>query len=268
MLKSLHYKKHYLFGIFFLLSILPFGTRLFEEKTEHNSSHELFDSTLLSINSIELAENYIENRYNLQKHSQFDTVNYVRLSSNFTKNRFFHGLSRYSFSDNWIAYMAGKLIWSHLSAIVNPNDILKHSEGLCSQQSIIFMELLKRKHIDVRAVGLGYIEGPGHFLSEVRYNNSWHVYDISKEPNWQALSNNNNRASMDYYLAHKDSLFLVYKSRIDKATFDKITQQVHYDKPNRFPAKNMLLFHQVSFVLIYFLPLLFLLAFFIAYKND
>ncbi|MGZ4044803.1 MAG: transglutaminase domain-containing protein [Bacteroidia bacterium] len=175
------------------------------------------------------------------------------------KERFCFGLSNYSLSENWIAYISGKIFWSHLSAIVDPEDILKHRRGLCSQQTIVFLELLDRKKIKARSVGLGFKEGPGHFLSEVLYDGEWHLFDVTKEPQWSKL--NGTHRSMDYYLLHKDSLFLAYDQRINKEVFDKITQKVEYGKADAFPAMKMLLFHKTCKILIYFFPIAFFLLF-------
>ena len=228
---------------------------------------ELFEPVLLKINSIDKAADYIDGQYEAErKSSGFDTADYVKIVSKFTKSRFYHGLSHYNIHENWIAFLAGKLLWSHLSAIVDPNDILKHPDGLCSQQTIVFLELLKGKGIKARSIGLGYPEGPGHFLSEVYYEGSWHLYDISAEPVWKRIYNDHK--SMDYYMDHKDSLYVVYDSRIPKDLFDKITQKISFGEINDFPAKNMLLLHKTTKIITYLLPVLFLFMFFLYYKKH
>jgi hypothetical protein len=47
----------------------------------------------------------------------------------------------------------GEFVWSHLSAIVLPEDILKYPMAACSQQSIIMMECFKKIGVDYRKVG-------------------------------------------------------------------------------------------------------------------
>jgi len=244
-----------------LLSIVPFFCPVHQHnKKVDNVKKELFNSELGYVNSVDKAIKYTDSiYYNRYNYSEFDTAHYVQIVSQFTKERFYHGLTHYSLSDNWIANLSGKLLWSHLSAIVNPDDILKHAEGLCSQQTIVFMEILKRKKINVRSIGLGFKEGPGHFLCEVYYNNSWRLYDVTMEPLWEKVSHHHQ--SVAYYLDNKDSLYLAYQSRMPKPLFDKITQKVTYSEVNVFPAKNMLLFHRITFFLIYFLPFLFLFLF-------
>ena len=100
------------------------------------------------MNSLEKIITYNDSIYLTKKIKTFDTAAYVKIVSETIKQRFYFGLLHYRFAENWIAALSGKLLWSHLSAVVNPNDILKHSEGLCSQQTIVFMELLKRKKIN------------------------------------------------------------------------------------------------------------------------
>jgi hypothetical protein len=139
-----------------------------------------------------------------------------------------------------------------MSSIVLPDDILKHQNGLCSQQTIVFMHVLHRKNITVRSVGLGYKEGPGHFLCEVQYNGGWHIHDVSVEPVWSKISNDH--LSMEYYLMKKDSLFLVYESRLPKKVFFKLLEQNTYGSVNEMPAQKMSVFHRFTFILIYILP--------------
>lgn len=255
-----------LFALFFLISVLPFLINLSTKTFSQKLKNELFRSELSNLNSTSKAVNYIDSTYDSSNLTTFDTLRYVEIVSQFVKEKFHFGLSNYTISENWIAYLSGKVFWSHLSAIVNPDDILKHSEGLCSQQTIVFMELLKRKGIIVRSVGLGYPAGPGHFLSEVQFNNSWHLYDVTMEPVWYDL--NNSHKSMAYYLNNKDSLFMSYENVYSKPIFNKLLEQVVYGKTDVFPAKNMKLFHQITLILTYILPILFLLGLYLNIKRH
>lgn len=257
MINFLKDKAQIIFAILFIVSVLPFFGHLSEKTNEKVvKENELYNPELNNVNSMDKAIYYCDSIYNSKHLSNFDTLQFVRTASSFTKEKFYHGLSHYSFYENWIAYLSGKLLWSHMSAIVDPNDILKHSEGLCSQQTIVFMELLKLKGISVRSIGLGYKEGPGHFLCEVHYNGTWHLHDVTIEPQWKKVGDKHQ--SVQYYLAHKDSLYYVYEFRLDKKVFDKITEKATYGVVNEFPAKNMFIFHQTSLYITYFLPLLLL----------
>jgi hypothetical protein len=229
------------------------------------ASKELFAPQLGRLNSIDKVANYTDSLYETLKLDRFDTAKYVRIVSGTTKQRFYHGISTYSLSENWILYVLGKVCWSHVSAIVNPDDILKYPEGLCSQQNIVFMEILKKKGITTRSVGLGTAEGPGHFLSEVLYDNKWHLFDVDVEPNWEVTKFNHE--SLEVLLANKEELYKIYEGRLTTETIDKIVKKIEYGNPNDFPATKMLIFQQVAKALNYILPGFFLLMFIWYYKK-
>jgi len=266
-------KKDYgLKHLFFLaLAIITTGLFLISVFTKQKlstptSSEELFDSKLITLSSINELSNYVDSVYLKEYMGLFDTMNYVSITSDLVKKRFTYGLSNYSFNDNWVINLLGRVCWSHITAKVKPDDILSAYDGLCSQQTIVFMEVLKRKGLQVRTVGLGFPQGPGHFLCEVSYDGQWHLYDVTKEPVWDRAVNKHE--SMDYYLANKDSLYLVYENRIEKSELTKIITNVHYGKINEFPAKRMLLLHKLCNVALFGLPILFWYVYYRARKNS
>ena len=233
---------------------------------EKSTTNEQFLPELSRLNTINKFLIYTDSVYDTKKIPTFDTAVYVSVVSESIKKRFQFGLQTYSLTDNWIASIFGKLFWFHLLAKVDPNDIIENSVGLCSQQTIVFMEVLNRKKINFRSVGLGYKEGPGHFLCEVYYDNEWHVHDVTKEPDWSKISNHHK--SMDYYMLHKDSLYTVYDKKVDKNEFNKLTQKVQYGEVNQYPAKKMLLFHKITRFLTYFFPFLFFFLYLLSKKTT
>lgn len=235
------------------ISLLPivFSTVSILKKTY--SHKELFNIELSRFNNIADITAHIDGIYSAN-HSlpQIDTLAYVKAASDIVKKRFYRGLSEYTLKDNWITYISGKLFWNHLTAIVEPDDILDYTEGLCSQQTIVFLEILKRKGINTRWVGLGYKEGPGHFLAEVYYQGKWHMYDVNLEPKWEKVSNHHE--SIAYYAQYPDSLFLAYEGIISRSLYNKIMEKVQYGEVNEFPANNMLLFHRATKIITYLIP--------------
>lgn len=264
-IKFFREKGYIVFSFLFVISILPFFGRLIQQEKQVSVKNELFTPELARLNSVDKMVNYADSVYSSVHTSVFDTAAYVHIVSRVVREKFYHGLSQYTVSENWIGWLSGKLLWSHLSAIVIPDDILKHSDGLCSQQTIVFMEVLKRSHINVRSVGLGYKEGPGHFLCEVHYLGSWRLHDVTVEPQWKNVAGYHE--SMAYYLDHKDSLYTVYKNRMQKDIFDKITEKATYGKVNEFPARNMLIFQTTTKALTYLFPLFCLLMSFRLYRS-
>ncbi len=235
------------------ISITPIVFSTVSNLKNTYKNKELFNIELSRFKNIEDITAHIDGIYSATHLSaEIDTLAYVKTTSDIVKKRFYHGLSDYKLKDNWISYFGGKLFWKHLTAIVEPDDILDYSEGLCSQQTIVFLEILKRKGIKTRWVGLGYKEGPGHFLAEVYYQGKWHLYDVNLEPKWEKV--NNHHESIAYYKQYQDSLFLAYEGIISRSLYNKIMEKVEYGEINEFPAKNMLLFHRVTKIITYLIP--------------
>lgn len=245
-------------SILFLLSISLF-LGLFDKNEDlySKTKSEQYDSNLNYLNSTNKLSSFCDSIYNSQKLPMFDTLAYTNTVSDIVKKRFHFGLANYYMSDNWITYLFGKMFWSHFLAIVSPDDILKHSNGLCSQQTIVFMEILKLKGIHVRSVGLGRAGGPGHFVCEAKYNLGWHVYDVTKEPKWERIVEQHN--SLKYYISHKDSLYIIYNFIVDRIVLNKYISQVKYGEDNTFPATKMLFFHRITYFFSFFIPILLLI---------
>ncbi len=268
MIKRIKIIKYSSLALFCVTSVLLFVNESKLSVTNNaESSRELFEDHLQRLNSINQVTEYADSIYSSLNLYQFDTSKYVDICSEIIKRRFYHELSSYTLSENWIAYTCGNLFWSHFSAIVEPEDLLKHSKGICSQQNLVFTELLKKKKIMSRDIGLGTKEGPGHYLTEVWYQGKWHLYDVDIEPNWEIV--NFDHLSMDSLMKNKMILYAIYGNKLTKEQINKITENLRYGVPNEFPAKNMLFFHQLSKILTYILPVIFLLVFCITiYKKS
>ena len=246
-------KSKYIFFYTFLLilSICPFFTTKPSSDQPEVFENEAYKIQFNNVNTIDKAIESIE-KINSIENNKFDTVNYVFNSSEFVKRRFFHGQSSYYMCENWIAYLSGLLIWDHLSAIVEPDHILHYNKALCSQQSIVFMEILKRKGITTRWVGLGEKGKNGHFVNEVYYNCGWHLFDVNKEPDWNKVSVQHESA--EYYKKNQAYLIKIYENKLDEQTLINLISHIHYGEPNQFPAKNMLMFHRITKWITYILP--------------
>ena len=147
------------------------------EETPQYDHKELFDPGLAYINSTEKLIKNADSTASAKKIPQ-DSLAYAIMVSRIIRNRFYHGFSRYPLCQNWIAAVSEHLFGYGLASIVAPDDILKYSFGGCSQQSIVLMEVMKRKHIAYRSVGF-----PHHYATELRFKNNWYFFDPNMEPN-------------------------------------------------------------------------------------
>ena len=101
----------------------------------------------------------------------------------FVRDRFVHGTSLISYHHNWLAALSGT-VWINLRMPVLPDDILHHRRAMCSQQAIVFMEMLKRSGIRYASVLIVW-PGPngqeGHFAVAARVDGRWLYFDPDRE---------------------------------------------------------------------------------------
>ncbi len=206
---------------------------------------EMFDKKLSEIQNLLDVEHFIdriskEKGIITQNNILIDSAKYVLLVDDFIKKRFHHTYSHYNLSNNYIAAILGYFRFD-LSAVVIPEDLLKYDVAACSQQAILFQELLKRKGFDVRTVGFES-SFSGHFCSEVRYNNANHFFDTDLEADWSSFDKipsteelvNNNELLEKAYAHHMDRLMVFTENPPIYRTW------------NEFSAKKMRVFHKVT----------------------
>ncbi|MGZ3850900.1 MAG: hypothetical protein ACXVKI_17340 [Flavisolibacter sp.] len=181
-----------------------------------------------------------------------NSLSYFNYIAEVIRKRFYHGYSCYSLSDNPFAFLAGKFIWNNLSAIVIPDDIMKHPMAACSQQAIVLMQVFKRRNIDFRKVGFS-----NHYTVEGKIEGSWKYFDTNLEPNF-----NNQRASLnDLIVTHRfDSVYS--NIQMNPQEFHKELSNPVLGEINKAPASKAIFFHKACYLLQskYFLSILLLLS--------
>jgi hypothetical protein len=198
-------------------------------------SGEKYSASLKRLDNVEKLENYVDSLC-LEKGVKHFSQAEVEIANNVIEERFYHGYCNYSLTDNPVTFLAGKFIWDHMSAIVIPDDILKYPRAACSQQALVMMELLKNMGYNVRKLGL-----VGHFIMEVNYDDSWHIYDPNKETYYQGLSHD----KIQQYFNNGTST-KVYAPGMTQAETIKMFSATYLGKTNEFPAKNIRLFHWLT----------------------
>ncbi|HET9826236.1 MAG TPA: hypothetical protein VFP87_12940 [Chitinophagaceae bacterium] len=173
-----------------------------------------------------------------------NSLKYYDYIADIVRKRFYHGYSSYSMADNPLIFLAGKY-WSNLSAIVLPDDIMKHPMAACSQQAIVLMEIFKRNGTDFRKVTFDH-----HFTVEARIEKKWRYFDSDMEPKFPRR-----RKPLNELLATHmfDS---VYKYAVaNTADFRKELGTARFGKVNQPPASRATFAHRLGlfFVSKYFL---------------
>jgi hypothetical protein len=208
---------------------------------------DAFDPALYKkLNTVDALVDYINSTYKGQKNS----TDFLRYVSKVITLRFYHGYSYYTMNDNWVAALSSLVVWDDLSAIVLPDDILKHPKAACSQQSIVMMECAKRYGMDFREILFDH-----HFALEIKMENKWNYVDVNQE----VICMNK---SLDDILK-EGSLLSLYKNKIEKSKIETILANPKYGKVNFESAPNAVKFQELAgwlssyfFVIVFFLQIL------------
>ncbi len=233
--------------ITFILFIFTINSFFYTPKklVKSDENQEMFDIELSHLNTLIKVDTYLDHIAKktsiMNSESEIiDTASYVLLVDDFLKKRFHHRYSHYNLSNNYIAAMLGYFRFD-MSAVVIPEDLLKYENAACSQQAILFQEILKRKGINVRTVGFES-SFSGHFCSEVEYDNSYHFFDTDLEADWSTFDE---IPSTEELVNNKDMLKRAYAHHLDRLIVFTENDPI-YQEWNEFPAKNARLFHKVT----------------------
>lgn len=195
---------------------------------------------------------YIDTNYNGNRKTEA-FLNYI---SSVISSRFYHSYTYYTLSDNWVAAIAGKLIWKDLSAIVIPDDILKHYRAACSQQEIILMECVKHFGLDYRKIIFDQ-----HFAAEVKIAGKWHYVDVDQE----VKAGNNSLED----LLKDGSFYALYKDKISASEITSVLGHPRYGKVNSKNAPKAELFQEITgLISLFFFPALLCVQSFLLYRYN
>jgi hypothetical protein len=169
----------------------------------------------------------------------------LEIVANLVRRRFFHGYSNYSLRDNWIAALLGRYVWYDLSAIVDPDDLMKYPMASCSQCSLVMMAALNKLGIPSRKVGL-----QGHFALEARIGGKWYYADANEEPDFRTIGG---RKSLKEILSSGEEFALYSNTALDSNRIKNMFAQPYFGEEDIFEAPNALVFHKVTGFLSYWL---------------
>ena len=108
------------------LPIVPAGLIINSDYKKDKEFNQKFSPRFQSVESIV---------YYVQKHAndEDDEKQKLEILVKIIRQRFHHAYAVYGMQDNWLAVLAGRLIWKDLVANVIPDDILKDEVASCSQ---------------------------------------------------------------------------------------------------------------------------------------
>jgi hypothetical protein len=144
---------------------------------------EQWRPSLAWIDTIDKAMPVVTSYIKSQRGSHDEKV--VKGVDEFVRDRFVHGISHTSWRENWALAALGGAPPYGLSVPIGADSILRHRHAMCSQQSIIFMELLHRFNMHYAAVRFVWPNaepaGRGHFAVAAKVDGYWRYYDSDLE---------------------------------------------------------------------------------------
>lgn len=254
------------FGVFIFIYEL-FGPSPVKSNSDYAKivKSELFDPSLSRLRSIPDFVSYCDSVYGHIYINSSDTERYATIVSQILRERFYHGYSYYELGQNSFGYLFAPLIKKDLSAIVIPNDILKHPMAACSQQSIVGMEVFKKKGIEVRKIGFFADGYGGHFCFEAFFGGKWHFFDPDLEPQLSLMVSNHFPSVFE--LVKNDSLLHQMYFKQDKDYIEKLFLSYSYGPVNKFPAANARIYQYMTKFLSYTSWLLLVLLYLFVQKK-
>lgn len=232
--------------VFFIICLLlrvkgALTTRVYTDKEiAAQIQDEDFDGSLLRLNTLDKMIAYCDSFY--AKNST--TRTYAGIVSEVVRKRFYHNYSYYNTGNNPLGVFIAPLVGNGAAAVVIPDDILKYPNAACSQQSIVAMQIWRRKGKAVRKVTMyDEVKNTGHFAYEVYYDKSWHFFDPDQEPNQQVMRSNH-YLSFAQMKKNPEIIAAAYQKK-DVASFQRLFANSQIGPVNKFPAPNAY-FYQVT----------------------
>jgi hypothetical protein len=239
--------------VLFIISAFSFFSKPPKEDHSKNLGHpwEEYDSAYF--NKFQSIQSVIGYSDSCMGSNNKDKLAYYNLVAEIIRKRFYHGYSYYGFSDNPLSYMAARCIWNDLSAIVIPDDIMKHPMAACSQQAIVLAEIFRRNKINYRKVAF-----KSHFAIEGFIEKKWRFFDPDMEPKLLP-----GRESAITLMAENKLTMAYANSGFNMDYLGHILRKPKAGQVNELPALRASVFHRICLLMIskWFLFAVFALSF-------
>ena len=248
--------------IFLLLSVyLNISTMITNKYTSNNflplpeGLTEIYDEDIAKIDNLKDFKKLVDYEIKKNKLKDIDIPIYI---DDIIRRKFFHETAYISADTNWILKWVDYFFpeFFFLTAM-EPTELMQKNHGLCSQQSIIFQELIKDYNFEYGSIRLDINipnqENFGHFTSGVKVGNNWFYFDSNMEP---VYNRKNSLIFKKVLEADKEVLERLYP----QYNFDLVTQEmINFGDLNKFPAEKGVLFQKITQIFSNFSWLLFLM---------
>ena len=241
--------------LFFAYSFLLTGNSSQNELSSmhENMANEIYDPEIGSINSLQALKKNIQIIVEQENLSGIEIPIYI---DDLLRKKFMHGSSSINTKGNWLLQVADTILIDELAFSFSAEDVAMHNRAICSQQAILFQELIADFGFEYESVGfnvplLEFKEVSGdkefnHFDSAVKVDNNWYYFDSNLEP---IYDRKNHLVYSELLIGQSERLTELYPSY----KWAEITEGMIYSSSrNTFPAPTGLLIQQISKVLSFF----------------
>ncbi len=106
------------------------------------------------------------------------------LVDDYVRMKFHHGHSSIDWYDNWfLSFLNFILPQYYFNSMMKPDDIIQQDYAMCSQQSIVFQDVIRDYGFDYGSLRF-FIPKFSHFTSAVKVEGEWYFFDSNMEPQY------------------------------------------------------------------------------------
>ena len=235
--------------VFLLLSVyLNISTMVDNKKVANNflalpeGFTEIYDEDIAKIDNLNDLKRLVD--YEI-KENHFEGIEIPIYIDDIVRKKYFHQTAYISTDTNWILKGADYFFPERFfTTAMDPKELIQKNHGICSQQSIIFQELLKDYHFEYGSIRLDINipnqENFGHFTNGVKIGSDWFYFDSNMEP---VYSRKNPLIFKKVLEADK----LVLERLYPQYNFDLVTKEmINFGDLNKFPAKQGVMFQKIT----------------------
>ena len=223
---------------------------------------EIYDENIAKIDSLNDLKKFVD--YEI-KENNFEGIDIPIYIDEIVRKKYFFTTAYISADTNWILVGADYFFPErYFLTAMDPEDLVKKNHGMCSQQSIIFQELIKSypfEYASIRFISDVF----GHFASAVKVDDDWFYFDSFFEP---VYDRNNPLIVKKILKADIEVIRKLYPYHVTnfgnplspEYNFDLLTkEEITLGDLNSFPAKQGVMFQKITRFLSNFSWFLFLI---------
>jgi len=203
---------------------------------------EIYDENIAKIDSLNDLKKFVD--YEI-KENNFEGIDIPIYIDEIVRKKYFHQTAYISADTNWILVGADYFFPErYFLTAMDPEDLAKKNHGICSQQAIIFQELIKNYQFEYASIRFS-IRIPnsnnfGHFVNAVKVDGDWFYFDPNMEP---IYDRKNSLIFKKIFEGDKEILKQLYP----QYNFNLYTKEmVTFRDLNRFPAKRGVMFQEIT----------------------